>query len=654
MLPFKCDLKKFMLVTHQERPRELRWYHAGPMLYGDWGTSRFYVLGLAFYYSLHASFYYVLGVCGLVAAVGWAYTIICRCYPDGGGVYSAARQTSKTLAVIGALLLFADYIITASLSAIEGMHYFGISDQWVPIFAISVIVFVGIMNYIGPRSAGTFALIVAVGTLIFTLVLLAFCIPHLSAGWAAIHKPTEPLGHQWRMLVNVVLALSGVEAVANMTGIMTEPVGKTSKKTIWPVLCEVVILNLVFAVAMNALPSIPGVNIGNRPAYEKDEQRIALKESAIKHHDTAAAEAIEKSGTRPTKDEENVKNAVLRFMGEKYVGKAFGAIAGIVFGLLLLSAVNTAVGGMISIQYVMSHDGEVPKWFTKLNSFGVPWVALLPAVIIPAGILFFVHDLEQLADLYAIGVVGAISINLTSCTINRKLPVKIWERAGLGILAAIMIAIEITLSYQKPHALIFAGSILVAGLGLRHLAKAFPEMRKTVRDLKNKPVYRGIKVGEQEAAAATATAEAAAIAAPVLDMSKPTLMVATRGGSKLLDFAASYAHDINANLFVLFVRQIRVAGTPIMSMALEDDPEAQRILENAKKVGAAKGVSVMPIYVVSADVAYSILDFAATYNARALLMGVSRKATLLRALQGDVLTTVADQLPEDIPLLIHA
>ena len=31
-----------------ERPRELRWYHAAGMLFGDWGTSRLYVLGLAF------------------------------------------------------------------------------------------------------------------------------------------------------------------------------------------------------------------------------------------------------------------------------------------------------------------------------------------------------------------------------------------------------------------------------------------------------------------------------------------------------------------------------------------------------------------------------------------------------------------------------
>ena len=63
---------------------------------------------------------------------------------------------------------------------------------------------------------------------------------------------------------------------------------------------------------------------------------------------------------------------------------------------------------------------------------------------------------------------------------------------------------------------------------------------------------------------------------------------------------------------------------------------------------------MIPIYAASRDVADTILDFAATYNVKALLMGVSREGALLRALRGDVLTAVADGLPQDIPLLIHA
>lgn len=650
-----------MLSTHQDRPRELRWYHAGPMLYGDWGTSRFYVLGLAFYYALHASFYYVLGVCALVAAVGWAYTIICRCYPDGGGVYSAAKHTSRVLAVIGALLLFADYIITASLSALDGMHYLGIPDQWVPICAISAIVLVGVINFIGPKKAGTFALIVALATLTLTVVLFIFAIPHVAEGWRNIHRPTEPLGHQWLMLVNVVLALSGVEAIANMTGIMVPPVEKTSKKAIWPVLLEVVIFNIIFAIAMNALPGVHGVSVGHEPAYSKDVRREHvehLAELQDKGHAKLSlaekAEILEYKAEpeslayHPSKDEESIKNAVLRYMGEKFIGKTFAIVAGIVFGMLLLSAVNTAVADMISIQYVMSRDTELPRWFTRLNMFGVPWVALLPAVILPVGILCFVTDLEKLADLYAIGVVGAIGINLGSCTVNTKMPLKIWERCGMGALALVMGAIECTLAYQKPHALYFAGGVLVFGLSLRFLTRTFPAMRQKARTQVGVARYRGVEVPGAPLAGATSVNPSA------MDMSRPAILVATRGGKELLEFAAEYAHDINGNLFVLFVRQIRIAGGPLADLTLEDDPEAQNILSMARGICDKYKSPIMPIYVVSSDVAYSILDFAATYNVKALMMGVSRKGTLLRTLQGDVLTQVADQLPRNIPLLIHA
>ena len=75
-----------------ERPRELRWYHAAGMLFGDWGTSRLYVLGLAFVASAHASFWYIAAMCALVAVVGFAYTIICAHFPDGGGVYASVRH----------------------------------------------------------------------------------------------------------------------------------------------------------------------------------------------------------------------------------------------------------------------------------------------------------------------------------------------------------------------------------------------------------------------------------------------------------------------------------------------------------------------------------------------------------------------------------
>src|SRR6202042_174694 len=112
-----------------KRPRDLGWLKSAGLLFGDWGTSRLYVLGLALFFAGRSSFWLIVMMSVLILAVGWAYTQICRIYPDGGGVYTAAKHKSRTLAVIGALLLFADYTVTASLSVLDAFHYFGLPLQ---------------------------------------------------------------------------------------------------------------------------------------------------------------------------------------------------------------------------------------------------------------------------------------------------------------------------------------------------------------------------------------------------------------------------------------------------------------------------------------------------------------------------------------------
>src|SRR6184192_912821 len=118
-----------LALLSSERPRNVSWLQAAGLLFGDWGTSRLYVLGLAFFFARRTSFYLICAMSVLILTVGWAYTQICRIYPDGGGVYTAAKSRSQILAVVGALLLFADYTVTASLSAVDAFHYFGLGHQ---------------------------------------------------------------------------------------------------------------------------------------------------------------------------------------------------------------------------------------------------------------------------------------------------------------------------------------------------------------------------------------------------------------------------------------------------------------------------------------------------------------------------------------------
>src|SRR5688500_19009665 len=116
-----------LLASH--RPRNVGWKQSAALLYGDWGTSRLYVLGLAFLVGGRTSFWLIAGMSILILFVGWAYTQICRIYADGGGVYTAGRHRAAILGVIGALLLFADYTVTASLSSLDAFHYFGLGKH---------------------------------------------------------------------------------------------------------------------------------------------------------------------------------------------------------------------------------------------------------------------------------------------------------------------------------------------------------------------------------------------------------------------------------------------------------------------------------------------------------------------------------------------
>jgi hypothetical protein len=91
----------------------------------------------------------------------------------------------------------------------------------------------------------------------------------------------------------------------------------------------------------------------------------------------------------------------------------------------------------------------------KLNGFGAPWVGALLAAGVPALVLLFAHDLETLASLYAIGVVGAIAINIGLCSSPPAAAQILARRCRcFRMLAVLLVAIELTLAFTEnscPH-----------------------------------------------------------------------------------------------------------------------------------------------------------------------------------------------------------
>src|ERR1043165_7223139 len=426
------------------RPRNVGWARAAALLYGDWGTSKAYVIGAAFLATQYSSFWIILAVCGLTGLVGYNYVIVCRHFPDGGGVYSSARMQSRVLAVLGSLLLVADLTVTASLSGWYAMAYFHAPKTHIAFATAGLIIAVGAINFFGPKHSGSMAVALAIPTVVVVGLIAAFSLHHLN--FAHLEPPHSSFKHNWTAFVGVILALGGVEAIANLTGVMKLDPGatadlpvvrRTASKAILLVAVEVVFGTALLGWAMLSLSP-------------------SLKSVMIERWDDMLTVLAEQYG-----------NMVL---GPVF-GRVFGILTALVVGLLLLSAVNTAIVALIGLLYLLARDGEMPRDFAKLNPYGVPWIPVLIATALPLIVVAFSPDQISLMELYAIGVVGAITVNLGSCIFNRKLGLHWNERAVMIFTALILLAVELTLAKTKPNALFFIICILLSGFALRAIAQ---------------------------------------------------------------------------------------------------------------------------------------------------------------------------------------
>ena len=595
------------------RPRNVDWKRAAGLLYGDWGTSKAYVIGLAFVAAGFASLPIILAVCVLTAIVAYNYIIVCAHFPDGGGVYSAARSQSRFLASVGALLLIANFLVTAALSGWAAASYLGVRTQYAPVAAMVLILVVGVVNYFGPKHSGSVSIYLAVPAILVVFAIIAFSIPYLNV--SHLEPRHENLGNTWVAFVGVILALSGVEAIANITGVMkldpdataaAPKVTRTATKAIVPVAIEVVAGTALIGWAMLSLSKSFGSEL---TAHKEDMLRFVGQ-----HYAT--------------------------LVGGPWFGQVFAWFVGIIFGLLLISAVNTALVALIGVIYMMAQDGEMPQRFARLNKYGVPQIPLIVAVAIPILILAITRQFEALAGLYAIGVVGAIAVNLGSCTFNKRLNLRPWERIIMGGTFFVLAGVELTLAKTKPDALFFAMCVLGVGL-------AFRAYSHKLSGLKTMTVTRTL--------ADMVSPDKIAAIQPRLEEGQK-IMVAARGVTPVLSFALEEAQLRKATLCVLFVKEVSVYfsdGTQgIGKVRWRDDPEAQAIMSLMFKLGQERGICVLPVYAVSQDPSETILDLSATMGVDCLILGASQRSAMAHLLRGSVATNVAQQLPDSIRLII--
>jgi nucleotide-binding universal stress UspA family protein len=343
---------------------------------------------------------------------------------------------------------------------------------------------------------------------------------------------------------------------------------------------------------------------------------------------------------------EGVRDYMLRYMGQVFVGgtlgpalgHAFGFIVSIVFTLLLLSAVNTAVVDLIMIQFLMSRDREIPRIFQRLNKWGVPSSGMVLATVVPMLLVLLVKDMAGLADLYAVGVVGAIATNLGATSTDRKLSIKRLPRTVMFGTFLVMAAIEISLLIDKPNARYFAVTILAVGLILRGLVQE--------RRIKKEGAAQ---LGPERSPIELARASGEVKGTP---LGGESILCAIRSAGRTLDFALRDAHQAGARLYLLFVREQPFMTEQDVKRKWQEDPEASAIFAEAKQ----KAGDQQPLfaYAVSPSAAETIVDVAATLGASRVILGAPQRSAVVNLLRGNVIREVSNSLPDDIDLLVYA
>jgi hypothetical protein len=288
---------------------------------------------------------------------------------------------------------------------------------------------------------------------------------------------------------------------------------------------------------------------------------------------------------------------------------------------------------MISVQYLMSRDGEMPLAFQKLNRFGVPWLAAVIATIVPAGVLVVSHDLEHLAALYAIGVVGAVAINVTLCSTHPRLR-RLHRKAPMLLLGVLLIAIWITLAFTKLHALGFVTVVVGVGLAARYATRWYAGLKG------GKPSLLRQAIAEQLSPAA---------------LSAPKLLLGTYGSETTMPEAMAIAHQHNATLVVCFIRQVSLSHKYEPSkLTIDTDLAALRTFSRILAMAHDNGIAVLPVYDTGPDAAVLMAEHAAMHGCSRVLIGSSRQGALYHLIKGTFHRRIESLLPPEIPVQVIA
>jgi hypothetical protein len=241
------------------------------------------------------------------------------------------------------------------------------------------------------------------------------------------------------------------------------------------------------------------------------------------------------------------------------------------------------------------------------------------------------HDLDSLAALYAIGVIGAVAINVTLCATHPRLR-RLHRKAPMMLLGVVLLAIWVTLAFTKLHALVFVTVVLAVGLTARQVTKTLAARRA-------KPSLLRQAIMEQ---------------LPEDAMARPKILIGTYGSDAIARPALNLAKARDALLVVCFIRSVNLSYKyeSEQQLSIDTDLAAQRTFARFLDEGHNAGVPVLPVYDTGPDPAELLAENAAIYGCERVLIGTSRQGALYHLIKGHFQRRLEQLLPPDIPVQV--
>ena len=433
----------------------------GPLLcwavvFADIGTSVYYVPG--YLYSNHdigtlAGFFVFLTM-SVFVLLAFKYAEVTHRFPQGGGVVTVAAQAlNRWFGALGGMFILVDYFLTVAISCLSGMLYLSvvfpaldssIIEVWFgPVHlsllatTIGVLVFLGILNWMGIRESAKVSLVGAVIAFLGDIAILITVFTHLSLSeFFSLfpkmfeHNSLTPMALLFGFAASF-LAFSGLESISQLAPVMKTPRKRTTGLALLLVVVTIGITSPLLTMFSTLL--LPG-------------------DAANPNH----------------------QNQLISLLAGHWGNSLLQTEIAISASALLVFASNTAIIGAYHVFLALTQMDFLPAVVLKRNKIrATPHYAIVLATGIPIIILVLVvGQIDYLFNLYAFGLLGAFTLTCLGIDILRNrerkvVPHHFWRMVvfWVGVATTILVATAWSTNLiSKPLATAFGGT--VAGIGM--------------------------------------------------------------------------------------------------------------------------------------------------------------------------------------------